>query len=81
MKMDNFNVRLIRTGETYGRNNAMTHTFARTMVEISVDGSSFAVRYYIANLLESTGGLVLQGTLGMTPAQMTELRKYLKEQK
>lgn len=81
MKIDNFNIRLIRTGETYGRNNSMTHKLARTMVEVTVDGSSFAVRYYIVSLLEPTSGLVLQGTLGMTPAQITELRKYLKEQK
>lgn len=88
--VDKFNVRILRKGDKYGRDECLTHNEDRPLVEFydtrypHTQYGQFVSRYYVSTLLESdTGGLCLDGgvpswTVGAQ--DMDTVRKYLTEQ-
>ena len=76
LKVDKYNVRIVRKGDRFGRDDCLTHDDDRPMVEFydsnhpTDDGrGGFVSRYYVGTLLghegfhggDPTGGLCLDG--------------------
>lgn len=77
-----FRAEVVRTGDKYGRNNALTNEDP-TLVEIYDDETGqFVSRYYVSTFLDIKGGLNLEGGepkwfLDRKPVQ--EIQKWLKK--
>lgn len=70
IKVGKFNVRIVRNGESYGRNNVLVHSQAEPLVEFydsrylheGWDGKGqFVSRYYVSTLQQHQGALSLHG--------------------
>lgn len=65
LNVDHFNVRIVRTGDKYGREMCLTHEKDEPLVEFyDARYNQFVSRYYASTLLESggyPGGLCLDG--------------------
>jgi hypothetical protein len=88
--VDKFNVRIVRAGDRYGRDNCLTYDKEdQPMVEFYI-GDYFVSRYYVATILgtdgygSGEGGLILDGgdINGTTVSEedMKTVRNYLKEE-
>jgi hypothetical protein len=88
--VDKYNVRIVRKGDKYGRDNCLTYDKEdQPMVEFYI-GNYFVSRYYVATILgtdgygSGEGGLILDGgdVNGTTvkSEDMDTVRSYLKEQ-
>lgn len=86
--VDKFNVRIVNTGDKYGRDFCLTHTKDEPLVEFydtrypHTQFGQFVSRYYIDTLLErDTGGLCLDGGVPswtVSAEDMATVRNFLK---
>ena len=89
MTVDKFNVRIVRAGDRYGRDNCLTYDKDEPLVEFYI-GDYFVSRYYVATILgtdgygSGEGGLILDGgdieRTTVKTKDMDTVRKYLKDQ-
>ena len=87
--VDKFNVRIVRAGDRYGRDNCLTYDKDEPLVEFYI-GDYFVSRYYVATILgtdrygSGEGGLILDGgdvnRTTVSEEDMKTVRNYLKEQ-
>lgn len=87
--VDKFNVRIVRAGDRYGRDNCLTYDKDEPLVEFYI-GEYFVSRYYVATILgtdrygSGEGGLCLDGgdvnNTTVSEEDMKTVRNYLKEQ-
>lgn len=87
--VDKFNVRIVRAGDRYGRDNCLTYDKDEPLVEFYI-GDYFVSRYYVATILgtdrygSGEGGLILDGgdvnNTTVSEEDMKTVRNYLKEQ-
>lgn len=88
-----FNVKVVQKGESYGRNNCLTHDRDDALVEFYdaryVDGrfseeGQFVSRYYVSTLLESANyprGLCLEGGVEdwyVTEGNMVDVLNFIR---
>jgi hypothetical protein len=94
--VDKFNVRIVRKGDRYGRNNVLTHDKEdQPLVEFydnrypHTEYGQFVSRYYVSTILgtdrwgRGEGGLMLDGGVPswtVSALDMDTVRAYLKEQ-
>ena len=87
---DRFNVRIVRRGDKYGRDDSLTHNGSEPLVELYdawqggfsiASRGQFISRYYASTLLASSGGLCLDGGVpdwNVTAEAMTDVRRYVR---
>jgi len=92
LKVDKFNVRIVRRGDRYGRDDMFAHDEDQPLVEFyddryhsqQGDRGQFVSRYYVATLLEYAGqGLNLyvgEPAWYLHPVDMDRVREYLQEE-
>ena len=92
LKVDKFNVRIVRKGDRYGRDDMFAHDQDAPLVEFyddryhsqQGDRGQFVSRYYVYSLLEYTGqGLNLyvgEPAWYLLPPDMDRVREYLREE-
>lgn len=85
-----FNIRLVRQGQKYGRNDCLTHEHPESLVEFYDSRwpkfgplGQFVARYYLSTLMDVKGGLNLYGgvpdwQIGATA--MAQVQAWLTEQ-
>lgn len=84
MIVDNrFKVVVVKNGDSYGRNNVLTHDKDDELVEFwDTKHDQFVSRYYKSTLLErDSGGLLLQGDVpewSISSVGMNEVREMLR---
>ena len=90
MKIDKFNVRIVRRGDGYGLNLCLTHNQAEPLVEFydarypHTEFGQFVSRYYVSTILEGANrGLCLDGAepeWSISAGDMAVVRAWLLEQ-
>ena len=77
-----FNVRLVRQGEKYGRNDCLTHEHPEALVEFYDRRypkfgplGQFVSRYYLSTLMAAQGGLNMQGGVSAWQMSASELEQ------
>ena len=89
MKIDKFNVRIVRTGDSYGHNFCLTHGENAPLVEFydsryaHTEFGQFISRYYVSTILESDKGLCLEGSVpewSVSADDMPAVRVWLKKE-
>lgn len=94
--VDKFNVRIVRAGDRYGRDNCLTYDKDEPLVEFydnrypHTEHGQFVSRYYVATILgtdrygSGEGGLCLDGgnrdQWTVSEKDMDTVREYLKNQ-
>jgi hypothetical protein len=92
--VDKFNVRILRKGDKYGRNNVLTHDEDAPLVEFydirypHTEYGQFVSRYYVSTILgtdkwgRGEGGLCLDGGVPswtVSAQDMDTVRAYLRQ--
>jgi len=89
MKIDKFNVRIVRTGDSYGLNFCLTHGENAPLVEFydsryaHTEFGQFISSYYVSTILESDKGLCLEGSeaeWSVSADDMAAVRAWLKKE-
>lgn len=63
LSIEGFEVGIVQKGGAYGLNKCLTHTKDDPLVEFYTAKGQFVSRYYLSTLMESTGGLNLEGNV------------------
>lgn len=82
MKVENYEVRIIRKGETYGLGGCFVHDQDDPLVEFLWVGARhrphMAARYYASTLLATKTGLSLGGGFFVSDEGMNQVRAWLR---
>jgi len=88
MKIENFNIRIVKNGDKYGLNFCLTNN-GETMVEFydsrfkHTEYGQFVSRYYVKTLIDHKGGLALYGSIpewSITAEGMKQVTNYISEE-
>jgi hypothetical protein len=91
LRLDKFNVRIVQSGDRFGRDDCLTHEKEDPLIEFYLRDSAdqrsrgFFISRYRASTLVAGGnrGLLLEGSRpdwSVTPEEMQEVRSYFAEE-